>query len=526
MTARRVLCVFPRYARSFGTFDHALPLVGAKAFMPPQGILVIAAVLPAGWQVRLVDENVRPVTDPDLDWAEVLFLTGMHVQHGEIGRLNARARARGVLTVLGGPSVSASPQWYPDVDLLHLGELGDATEALIQRLEASVRRPPAQERYTTIERRPLEQFPVPAYHQIDLADYFIASVQFSSGCPFQCEFCDIPELYGRSPRVKSPAQVCAELDAMLASGHRPDAVYFVDDNFVGNPHAARPLLTELVNWQQRHGYPVEFACEASLNIVKHADVLALMRQARFATLFAGIETPDTEALRSLNKRQNLRSPVLEAVATLNRYGIEVVSGIIIGLDTDTPATYPQISAFIDASGIPLLTINLLHALPRTPLWRRLAQDGRLVAEPGDRESNVEFLLPYEVVADGWRQVIEHAYTPAHVYGRFRRQLQETYPHRLSRPATSQQVDRSQLARGLLVLARTVWTCGVRADYRREFWRLAVAALRQRDIESLLHAAIVSHHLITFAREALSGQAEKAFYAPHQQVPLPAGAVAG
>src|SRR5439155_1759064 len=186
-----------------------------------------------------------------------VFLTGMHVQRPQINRLNDHAHQNGKLTVLGGPSVSGAPEWYPDIDLLHVGELGDATDALIERLDESIERPERQERFTTEERLPLEQFPLPAYHLVDLTKYFLASIQFSSGCPYRCEFCDIPELYGRNPRLKLPEQVTAELDAMLARGN-PGAVYFVDDNFIGNKKAAVSLLRALVRWQEERGFPVQF----------------------------------------------------------------------------------------------------------------------------------------------------------------------------------------------------------------------------------------------------------------------------
>ena len=202
---RKVLCVFPRYAPSFGTFEKIYPFVGVRAFMPPQGILVIAAYMPASWDVRFMDENLRPAGAADFEWAEAVFVSGMHIQRGQINDINRRAHAHGKVTILGGPSVSGCPEYYPDFDYLHVGELGDATDDLIRRLETSVARPLQQIRLETKERVPLNEFPVPAYHKTDLSKYFLGSVQFSSGCPYRCEFCDIPELYGQNPRLKTPA---------------------------------------------------------------------------------------------------------------------------------------------------------------------------------------------------------------------------------------------------------------------------------------------------------------------------------
>src|SRR5829696_4961819 len=319
---RRILCVFPRYAPSFGTFQHAYELTdGVRAFMPPQGILVVAAYLPEAWQVRLVDENIRPASDEDFAWADAVFVSGMHVQQGEIAGVAARARAAGKPSVLGGPSVSACPEDYPQFDYLHLGEIGDATDALIAALDDDITRPPAQRRFATEARLPLADFPIPAYGLIEGRRYFLGSVQFSSGCPYRCEFCDIPALYGRQPRLKRPEQVLAELDAMLTAGIS-GSVYFVDDNFIGNKKAARELLPHLAAWQRRRGFPVQFSCEATLNIAQCPDILAMMRDAYFYAVFCGIETPELGALDAMEKSHNHAMPLLDAVQTINRYGIE------------------------------------------------------------------------------------------------------------------------------------------------------------------------------------------------------------
>ncbi|MGY1708762.1 B12-binding domain-containing radical SAM protein [Geodermatophilus sp. SYSU D00758] len=513
---RRVLCVFPRYAKSFGTLDHAFGLVGVSAFLPPQGILTVAAALPAGWDVRFVDENVRPVGDDDLRWAEVLLLTAMHVQRARVEELTARAHTAGVLTVLGGPSVSACPELYPDVDLLHVGELGDATDALVERLDADPGRPAGQEVYRTVERRPLDRCPPPAYELIDLSDYLLGSIQFSSGCPFSCEFCDIPALYGRRARLKTPDQVVAELDAMLARGN-PGTVYFVDDNLIADPTAARRLLDRLVTWQREHGHPVSFACEATMNLAQRTDVLRLMREASFTQVFLGVESPSESALRSIGKRQNLRRPVLDAIATINAHGLEVVAGIILGLDTDDAGTVPGLLRFVAGSQVPMLTVNLLHALPRTPLWDRLAAEDRLLADPGDRESNVVFLRPYDEVVADWRAVVAQLFTPAAVYARFAAQLTRTYPHRL--PRRRGRPSAADLRRGVRVLGRVLWRLGVVGGYRRDFWRMALPLLRQGRVEKVVHIATVTHHLVTFAGEVAAGTAEKCFYNPVGAAPV-------
>lgn len=512
--------MFPRYARSFGTLHHAYPMMPrVKAFMPPQGLLLIAATLPPGWEVRFVDENMAPASEEDFAWADAVFVSGMHVQRDCINDVNERAHARRKVTVLGGPSVSAAPEWYPDFDILHVGELGDATRRLYDYLERTTSPPPGQIRFTTLDRTPLSEFPTPAYDLIDIKRYFLGSVQFSSGCPYRCEFCDIPELYGRNPRLKTPEQVCRELDAIFASGP-PGCVYFVDDNFIGNPKAAMDLLPHLIAWQRKTGYRLRFACEATLNMAQNRKLLELMREAFFHTVFVGIETPDAEALHGMVKDQNLRLPILEAVEILNSYGMEVVSGIILGLDQDTPETADTILAFIEASRIPMLTINLLYALPKTPLWRRLEKEGRILSDgAGGAESNVRFLLPREVVRRSWLKCVTEANAPEPLYRRFQHQIDRTYPNRFQ-PGALLKVERADVVNGLKILSRILWRVGVLSDYRKTFWRMAIPALKRLDIEAVVHAGLVGHHLIRFARDCDAGVGEYSFYAGKEEAPMP------
>ena len=509
---RRVLCVFPAYSPSFGTFENAYALKGGvRAFMPPQGILVIAAYLPKEWEVRFVDENIRPARARDFRWADVVFVSGMHIQRQQIVDIHRRAHLHGKTTVLGGPSVSGAPDWYGEFDYLHLGELGDGTDRLIAALDASCSPPGQQIRFATTDRLAMTAFPVPAYRLAELDRYFLASVQFSSGCPYRCDFCDIPALYGRNPRLKSPEQLIAELDAIVSQSNL-GAIYFVDDNFIGNRKAVRELLPYLIDWQRRNGYPVRFACEATLNIAKQPELLEMMRQAYFCTLFCGIETPELGALRAMSKDHNAQMSILEAVATLNSYGIEVVSGIILGLDTDTVQTPDHIIEFIRRSHIPMLTINLLQALPRTPLWERLREEGRLVEAEG-RESNIAFRLPYDDVIAMWRRCIATAYAPEELYRRFAHNLQHTYPSRIKPPPSPARANWANIRKALRMLRNIIIRVGLFADYRATFWRLARPLLRQGDFEPVIHIGLVAHHLITFAREAVSGEQNASFYSP-------------
>src|SRR4051812_42459648 len=509
-TVRRILLVFPRYTSSFGTFEHAYPLTdGVKGFMPPQGLLVIAAYLPANWPVRFVDENLSPATQDDFEWAEAVMVSGMHIQRQQMNDICRRAHGYDLPVALGGPSVSACPDYYPSFDYLHVGELGDATNELFQRLAEDPSRPSKQVVLKTKDRVAMSEFPIPAYELADTSKYLLASIQYSSGCPYQCEFCDIPGLYGRNPRLKTPQQIIAELDRLRECGI-PDTVYFVDDNFIGNRKAAMDLLPHLIDWQKRTGYITRLACEATLNIAKRPEILEKMKEAMFVTVFCGIETPDPEALKAMHKDHNMMVPILEGVQTINSYGMEVVSGIIMGLDTDKPGTADALLAFVDESRIPLLTINLLQALPKTPLWDRLEREGRLIEDEG-RDSNVNFLLPYDDVVASWKHAMSVAYEPEKVYARFQYQCDNVYPHRLKMPTPDEMKTWSNIRRGLVMLRNIFWKVGVLGDYRRVFWKFALGRIKRGDLEGLIGCTLIAHHLITFARAASSGRQNASNY---------------
>src|SRR5215469_4550189 len=426
---RRILCVFPRYTSAFGTWEYAYPLTdGIKAFMPPQGLLVIASYLPESWQIRFIDENLRTATEEDFAWAEAVFVSGMHIQRQQMNDICRRAHIFDLPVAIGGPSVSACPDYYPSFDYLHVGELGDATDELIARLSSDPSRPAEQVVLKTVDRVAMSDFPIPAYELAETRKYMLGSLQYSSGCPYQCEFCDIPGLYGRNPRIKTPQQIIAELDRLRECG-MTDTVYFVDDNFIGNRKAALDLLPHLIEWQKKHGYVTKLACEATLNIAKRPEILEKMREAAFVTIFCGIESPDPDALKAMQKDHNMMVGILEGVRTINSYGMEVVSGIILGLDTDKPGTVDALLNFIDESRIPLLTINLLQALPKTPLWDRLARENRLVHDD-TRDSNVEFLMPYEDVVSSYKRCMEIAYEPSKLMARYLHQCEYTHKNRL------------------------------------------------------------------------------------------------
>ena len=353
----------------------------------------------------------------------------MHIQREQIHDIPPRARRRQG-PVLGGPSVSACPRYYPEFDYLHVGEMGDATDALIAALDASVAAGRAGRASRPGSGCELSEFPMPAYELIDARPVLMGTVQFSSGCPYDCEFCDIPGLYGRKPRLKTPQQIIAELDKHARPRLR-DAVYFVDDNFIGNRRAVSELLPHLIEWQKRNGYPMTFACEATLNIAKRPEVLALMREA--AVRRPVLRHRDPGARRAQGDGQGAepdrcRSEV-DRDPQRSRHGGG--RGHHPRAGHRHPRDRSRIIDFVETSQIPMLTINLLQALPQTPLWDRLG--ARAAGRRRDRESNVAFLLPYDEVVAMWRDCMAKAYEPQALFERFRHQLEATYAKRLNPP---------------------------------------------------------------------------------------------
>ncbi len=336
-------------------------------------------------------------------------------------------------------------------------------------------------------------------------------MQFSSGCPNGCEFCDVPILYGRRARYKTPAQVIRELDILAAAG--TPSVHFVDDNFIADPKVTRELLDHLVTWQDKWDCQVRLSCEATLGLAQHPDILERMRDSYFTNVFCGIESPESEALRAIKKTFNLQRPILGAIDTLNRYGMEVAVGLIMGFDTDTEKTPLILADFIRASQTPVHTLNILYALPKTPLYKRLEQAGRIVFDES-RDSNVKFLRPYEKVVADWRDLISKVYEPEALYQRYATQAIKTYPNRRRPRFPLRQATPRNLRRAFSIFARLIWHVGICSDYRRVFWKMFRTQLRQGLIENIFQIALVAYHLISYTRESVAaGRIHACHFAP-------------
>jgi radical SAM superfamily enzyme YgiQ (UPF0313 family) len=493
----RALLVQARSPTTYWSFEHSLPFVAKAAIYPPLGIATLAALLPPGWELRLRDLHVAPLDDADLAWADVVLVSGMLIQLESMRGVLRRARAMGRRTVAGGPAPSTAPDLFDAADHVFRGEAEGRLDLLVRVLEAPTPDSPRLLSPEGDERPDLRLARPPRFDLVDLSRYASHALQYSRGCPFHCEFCDIIEIFGRVPRVKSPEQVVAELDSLRALGAR-GTLFFVDDNFVGNRRAVERLLPVLREWQERNGFPFAFCTEASIDLATHPELVAAMVKAGFSQVFLGIETPSTEALAQAGKTQNLRMPQGRAVDELTRAGLEVYAGFIVGFDTDGPDIFERQLAFISGLPVARAMVNLLTALPGTQLWRRLDREGRLRGNPSgdsfERPNYVPALDERSLLA-GYRRLLAALYAPDAYFRRCALHL-DAVPLRPG--SVAQSVGNGSLG----ALWRAVWGLGIRSPRRRLFWRLVGRALRRGTalLPRAVTFAIVGESLIRYTEE--------------------------
>ena len=483
----KVLLVNPEYPVTYWSFRHALSFEGKRSAFPPLSLTTISAMLPPAWERRLVDLNVRPLKPADIKWADIVFATAMLVQKESLLKVVAQCKAKGKRVVVGGPFISSAIEKIPGIDHIFLGEAETTLPVFIEDLQRGEAKPI----YQAAERPSLYATPVPDFGLADLKRYSMMGVQYSRGCPFQCEFCDIIEIYGRVPRTKTPDQMLAELDALVRVGWR-GTVFIVDDNFIGNKRNVKQLLPRLAEWQEKNGQPFSFITEASVNLADDDELLAGMKRAGFRRVFLGIETPEEEGLRSALKTQNIGGDLLESVKKIQGYGMEVMAGFIVGFDTDKDDIFQRQINFIRDSAIPLAMVGLLNALPSTQLWRRLEREGRLLGESSGNNTNGELNFVPAMDADrllaGYRSILRTIYRPSEYYRRTLECLK-----RIS-VAGPEQTHHSFVS-GITAFARIVLRLGIIDRERREFWsfvRQVVANHREMFADSMRLAAMGYH----------------------------------
>ncbi len=481
-----VLLLYPEFPDTFWSFKHALKFIRKKAAFPPLGLLTVAAMLPPDWEKRLVDVNVRKLADRDLAWADVVFLSAMIAQRDSAQALIARCRAAGKRIVAGGPLFTSEHARFPDVDHFVLNEAELTLPPFLRDFAAGA----AQALYTTAEFPDVHTAPVPLWHLADLRQYSSMSVQYSRGCPFDCEFCDVTTKFGHFPRTKAPAQVIAELDALCAHGWTGQ-VFFVDDNFIGNKRALRTeLLPRLIEWQKAHGRRLTFYTEASINLADDDALLRQMVEAGFDTVFIGIETPDAAGLAECNKRQNQQRDLVADVKRIQRAGLQVQGGFIVGFDSDNATIFRRQLEFIQKSGIVTAMVGLLNALPDTKLYARLKSEGRLVGQSSgnnvDGTTNFVPRMNIDELRAGYRRLMENIYAPRPYYRRVRTFLRE-----FKQPKFSITMN----PRLWMALARSMVRLGIFGRERIEYWRLLAWTCLRRpaSFQVAVTLAIYGHH---------------------------------
>ncbi|MGA2673482.1 MAG: B12-binding domain-containing radical SAM protein [Terracidiphilus sp.] len=495
------LLIYPEFPDTYWSFKHALKFLGKRAAQPPLGLMTVAALLPNAWRKRLVDTNVEPLRDRDLAWADVVLVSGMHIQRESLAAIVERCRARGLRTVVGGPIASSLSAADLKADHVVIGE----AEALIANLARDLEQGTAKPLYQAAERPEMETSPLPDLSLIKMNRYSTMAVQYSRGCPFNCEFCDIIEIYGRRPRTKAVAQVLAELDQLRAAGWR-ETVFIVDDNFIGNKARAKELCVALAEWRSQYRTSFDFNTEASLNLADDPELMQLMKDAGFVSVFLGIETPDVSGLIASNKLQNTRRSLLDSIATIQSYGMQVMGGFILGFDTDKDDIFDRMVEFIEKSGIPIAMVGLLQAMPGTQLFRRLWKEGRIldVGHGDNTDDKLNFLPNMDAtkLVEGYRSVLKRIYSCEAYYERVKLYLSRTQP----RPSERKHGERKTRQRWLTVgnaraFVTSIVRQGVFGRQRWSYWKflLTVATRYRHCVGAAMTLAVMGYHFQVMTR---------------------------
>ena len=474
----RALLIYPQSPDTFWSFKYALKFIAKKALHPPLGLLTVAAMLPKTWEIRLVDENVEPLKDKHLDWAECVFISAMAIQRKSVERVVARCREKGVKVVAGGPLFTAGYHEFEGIDHFVLGEAEITLPKFLQDLEAGR----AHAVYATDRFPTLVDTPSPMWSLLKLSRYASMSLQYSRGCPYNCEFCDITSLFGRKVRTKSTSQVLAELDGLYTAGWR-GSLFIVDDNFIGNKvKLKRKVLPAIIAWMRQHKRPFILSTEASVDLSDDEELMTMMVRAGFEGVFVGIETPNEESLAECSKLQNRGRDLVACVRKMQSFGLEVRGGFIVGFDHDSPSVFGKQIELIQNSRIVTAMVGLLNAPRGSRLYQRITQEGRLLAEATgdntDLSTNIEPKMGLEALSQGYRHIIMSIYSPKPYYERVRTYLREYRP--LEKARLHFHIGYLRLHSGyVLALPKTMFLLGIKDRARFQYWKLLFWSLFRR-----------------------------------------------
>jgi len=467
----RVLLVYPQYPDTFWSFKHALKFVSKKAAFPPLGLLTVAAMLPREWDKKLIDMNVANLSDKDIEWADYVFISAMAVQKDSANNVIKRCKSLGVKTVAGGPLFTTGYEEFADVDHFVLNEAELTLPLFLEDLQNEC----VKRIYTSDKWADLKTTPIPAWELVNMNKYSSMSIQYSRGCPFDCEFCDIVVLNGHTPRTKDKDQLLRELDEFHTRRWK-SSVFIVDDNFIGNKRKLKAeILPALIEWMKARKTPFSLFTEASINLADDKELMRLMVEANFNMVFVGIETPNEESLAECRKLQNKNRDLVASVKKLQNYGLQVQGGFILGFDNDPSSIFESLIGFIQRSGIVTAMVGLLNAPTGTKLYRRLKRENRLSSGfSGDNTDCTMNFIPkmeYKRLINGYKEVINTIYAPKHYYERIKTFLKEYKP--LVTKGFRPQLEHVK------AFVKSVWFLGIIGKGRQYYWRLLAWTLARR-----------------------------------------------
>jgi len=484
-----VILLYPEIPDTFWSFKHALKFVRKKAASPPLGLITVASMLPPEWEKRLVDLNVRKLAREDLAWADYALISAMTVQRESARKAIEQCKEAGVKIIAGGPLFTTEHEQFEGVDHFVLNEAEVTLPAFLHDLA----RGRAKRVYTASDFANIQETPAPQWELAHFGDYASMSVQFSRGCPFNCDFCNVTALFGHQPRTKSASQVIAELDSLYRLGWR-GGVFFVDDNLIGNKKRLKTgLLPALIEWRKdKKGFP--FGTEVSINLADDEPLMQMMVQAGFDTVFIGIETPNEDSLAECSKKQNLNRNLVEDVKRIQRAGLQVQGGFILGFDNDSPLTFRRLTDFIQNSGIVTAMVGLLQAPPGTKLYERLKQAGRLLERmSGDNVDGTTNIIPVmnlDVLRKGYKDLLQHIYSPEVYYQRVKTFLREYQPPKIKTPWNFR-----YFSGNIRTITRAFFRLGIVGKERIQYWKLFLWTIvrRPRAFPLAITLAIYGHH---------------------------------
>ena len=464
----RILLVYPEHPDTYWSFKHVLSLMSKKTIYPPLGLLTVAAMLPSEYEKKLIDMNVTRLSDKDILWADYVFISAMLVQKPSVKEIINRCKKLNRKIVAGGPLFTTGYDDFTDVDHFVLGEAENTLAPFLSDLAAGRAKPI----YTSEERPDISETPLPLWSLIKMEDYASMNIQYSRGCPFDCEFCDIVTLFGRKLRIKKTQQFISELDELYRLGWRGQ-VFIVDDNFIGNKKVLKAeLLPAMVQWSEKNGHPFYFLTEVSIDLADDDELMQLMIEANFAQVFVGVETPNEESLDECNKIPNKNRDMISSIRKMQNRGLEVVGGFIVGFDNDPSSIFESQIDFIQKSGIVVAMVNLLNAPPGSRLYHRLKEENRLVSEgTGDTtDGSINFIprMNYKTLITGYKNMLETLYSPVYYYRRIQKFYGEFRPH-LKRTSNLEYVY-------VISLIKSIWVLGVADKARLHFWKTMFSTL--------------------------------------------------